>query len=329
MLNLFIRCIVIYFFLLLAMRLMGKRQLGELQPFEFAITLVASELVCIPMADATIPIIYGIIPVFTLFLMHIIITKVASKSVRFRKFLNGKPVIVIEKGNILPNVMQELNMNIDDIMEALRGSGYFNPSEVEYAILETNGSMTVLPKAENKPLCPQDIGLTVEAAEIPVTIIMEGDFLGNNLSKIQGITKERIMKMLSRFGLKQEDILILLISGTNVYMQPYSGGSFTAELSGETAPNPTVEIVDSQAESVEIYPTLNAQEAKGDAFAVQNIEGTHIRISFDGDGRPVISDAIPKASDDASQIDGEMAQQTDEPSASNNNDDINGGGDNV
>ena len=111
MLSLFVRCIVIYFFLLVAMRLMGKRQLGELQPFEFAITLVASELACIPMGDPNIPIVYGIISVFTLFLVHIIITKLAVKSVRFRKVLNGKPVIVIERGNILPDIMKELNMN--------------------------------------------------------------------------------------------------------------------------------------------------------------------------------------------------------------------------
>ena len=163
------------------MRLMGKRQLGELQPFELAITLVASELVCIPMGDATIPIIYGIIPVFSLFLIHIIITKLATKSVRFRKFLNGKPVILIEKGNILPDVLKELNMNIDDIMEALRGTGYFNPSEVEYAILETNGSLTVLPKSESKPLSPEDVGLQLPPATIPITVIMEGEFLGENL----------------------------------------------------------------------------------------------------------------------------------------------------
>ncbi|MCQ2603150.1 MAG: DUF421 domain-containing protein, partial [Clostridia bacterium] len=109
---------------------MGKRQLGELQPFEFAITLVASDLACIPMSDPTIPIIYGIIPVFTLFVVHIIITKLASKSIKFRKILNGKPVIVIERGNILPNAMKELNMDIDDLMEALRGKDIFNPEEV-------------------------------------------------------------------------------------------------------------------------------------------------------------------------------------------------------
>lgn len=102
MLSLFVRCIVIYFFLLVAMRLMGKRQLGELQPFEFAITLVASELACIPMNDPTIPIIYGIIPVFTLFLVHIIMTKLAVKSVRFRKSSTANPLSSSKKATFYP-----------------------------------------------------------------------------------------------------------------------------------------------------------------------------------------------------------------------------------
>lgn len=213
------------------MRLMGKRQLGELQPFEFAITLVASELACIPMSDPTIPIIYGIIPVFTLFLVHILITKIATKSVRFRKVLNGKPVVVIEKGNILPKMMQELNMDMDDLMEALRGKDFFNPADVEYAIIETNGSMTVLPKSLQKPLCPADLGLKTEQAQLPVTIIMEGDFLGNNMAAADGVSKERIMRLLDRLKLKQKDVLLLLLSGSDVFVQPYQGDSIVAEFS--------------------------------------------------------------------------------------------------
>ncbi len=236
MLNLFLRCIILYFFLLLAMRLMGKRQLGELQPFELAITLVASELVCIPMADATIPIIYGIIPVFSLFLVHIIITKLATKSVRFRKFLNGKPVIVIEKGNILPNVLKELNMNIDDIMEALRSSGYFNPSEVEYAILETNGSLTVLAKAQNRPLSPFDVGLDVEEEQLPLTIIMEGEFMGENLAKVEPSLKESVLSFLEEKHISKQDVLVLLLSGSNVFLQPFKGDFIITKLDKKDSP---------------------------------------------------------------------------------------------
>lgn len=233
MLSLFVRCIVIYFFLLVAMRLMGKRQLGELQPFEFAITLVASELACIPMNDPTIPIIYGIIPVFTLFLVHIIMTKLAVKSVRFRKILNGKPVVVIEKGNLLPKVLNELNMNIDDLLEALRGNGYFNPGEVEYAMVETNGTMTVLPKSGNKPLTPADMDIKLAPAAMPITVIMEGNFIGANMVGLDWLSKERVMKLLHGIGLEQEEVLLMLVTGDEVFVQPYERDSMTVFFSSE------------------------------------------------------------------------------------------------
>ena len=235
MLNLFVRCIVVYFFLLVAMRLMGKRQLGELQPFEFAITLVASDLACIPMSDHTIPIIYGIIPVFTLFVVHIIITKLASGSLRFRKLLNGKPIIVIERGNLLPDVLKELNMNIDDLLEALRSGGYFDPGEVEYAIIETNGTMTVLPKAQYKPLTPSDMKMRTEPAEMPVTVVMEGCFMGANMKGLQDIDKKRVLRLLDTLGMKQSDVLLLLVTGNRVFVQPYVGDSMTVSFPEENA----------------------------------------------------------------------------------------------
>lgn len=244
MLNLFIRCIILFFFLLFAMRLMGKRQLGELQPFELAITLVASELVCIPMADASIPILYGIIPVFTLFLVHILITKLATKSVKLRKFLNGKPVVVIEKGNILPDVMQELNMNVDDIMEALRGAGYFNPSEVEYAILETNGNMSVLPKSANRPLTPTDVDMQADEAQLPITAIMEGEFIGENIGMLDETIKHRVLLYLDKINLCQHDVLVLLVSGNDVFIQPYKGDFITATLQDDEDAEPYLNVSD-------------------------------------------------------------------------------------
>lgn len=225
------------------MRLMGKRQLGELQPFELAITLVASDLVCIPMADATIPILYGIIPVFSLFLLHIIITKLATKSIKFRKFLNGKPIIIIQNGNILPDVMKDLNLNVDDIMEALRGAGYFNPSEVEYAILETNGNMSVMPKAQNRPLSPADVDIDVQKSEIPVAVIMEGEFVGENLGKIEGDIKGKVLAFLSKKNLDRKDVLVALVAGEQVFVQPYKDDFIISSLGSQTD-NPHVVLGD-------------------------------------------------------------------------------------
>lgn len=233
MLNIFMRSIILYVFLLIAMRLMGKRQLGELQPFEFAITLVASDLVCLPMSDPTMPLLYGIIPVFTLFLVHIIITKLASKSIRFRKILNGKPVIVIKEGNILPDVMKELNMDIDDLMEALRGKDCFNPADVEYAIIETNGSMTVLLKSDRQPLTPENVGMTTDKSELPVALIMEGKFIGQGLTETDGVKKNGVLKVLSEKGYGQKDVMLLLLSGDEIFVQPYKANSFVAKLGEE------------------------------------------------------------------------------------------------
>ena len=114
MLNVLIRAIILYFFLLAAMRLMGKRQLSEFQPFEFAITLVAADLACIPMSDNTIPIIYGIIPIFTLVILHNLLTFFAIKSHRFRKLINGKPVILIGDGKIDCDVLKKCGMTAND-----------------------------------------------------------------------------------------------------------------------------------------------------------------------------------------------------------------------
>lgn len=173
---------------------------------------------------------YGIIPVFSLFLVHIIITKLATKSIKFRKFLNGKPIIIIQNGNIMPDVMKELNLNIDDIMEALRGAGCFNPSEVEYAILETNGNMSVLQKSANRPLSPSDVQLNPPKAEIPVTVIMEGEFVAENVATLEGNVKEDVLAYLNDIEMKQEDILVLLLAGQDVFIQPYKGHFITATI---------------------------------------------------------------------------------------------------
>ena len=152
MLVVFTRAIIVYVFLLIAMRLMGKRQLGELQPFEFSITLIVAELACIPMTETSIPIAYGIIPMFTMFILHLCITKIAKNSVRFNKIFNGKPLVLINKNGIDYDIMQKVDLSLPDLMEAVRTAGYFDLSQIAFAILETNGSLSVLPKTEYAPL---------------------------------------------------------------------------------------------------------------------------------------------------------------------------------
>lgn len=224
MLNNFLRCIILYVVLLVSMRLMGKRQIGELQPFEFAITLVVADLACIPMQDNTMPILYGIIPIFTLLIFHILITKICVKSVRFRRLINGKPTVIINEGKLDVDALKKLDMNTNDVLEALRCAGYFKPGEVECAVVETNGTVTVLPKFANAPVTNADLNIVGGQNELPMTIIVEGVFLEDNLKQNSlKITKKQIQNLLENLRLELKDVFLLSLSGENAFIQPYVG----------------------------------------------------------------------------------------------------------
>lgn len=227
MLIIFTRAILIYIFLLITMRLMGKRQLGELQPFEFAITIIIAELACIPMSDTSIPIAYGLVPIFTLFVAHLFITKLASVSIIFRKFLNGKPVIVIDNMGINAGVLNSVDMNISDLMDSLRAQGYFNPDDIAYAILETNGSLSLLPKGSMRPLTPKDLNIEVAQSSLGYTLVCEGKLMMENI-KLAGIDEATVLKALAHYKLKVKNVLLMLLEdGDKLFIQPYIGKSLT------------------------------------------------------------------------------------------------------
>ncbi|MBQ9370531.1 MAG: DUF421 domain-containing protein [Clostridia bacterium] len=229
MLTVFIRSIITYIFLLFIMRLMGKRQLSELQPFEFVITLIVAELACIPMSDTSIPLSYGIIPMFTMFILHIAITKLASKNHKFNRFLNGVPVVIISPRGIDHRLLDKLDMNVTDLLHALRAAGYFYPGEVAYAIMETNGTLSVLPKSKYAPVTPSDMSLNVEKTEMPYPIICEGNLFSENLT-LTGTTEEAVDALLERHSLRRDDVLLFTVDKQKkVYLQPYTGDAVTEE----------------------------------------------------------------------------------------------------
>ena len=223
MLTVFVRSIIIYIFLLIVMRLMGKRQLSELQPFEFAITLIIAELVSTPMSDSSIPLSYGLIPIFTLFIVHLFINKLSTKSMKFRKLMNGSPMIVITPDGIDTRKLAQLDMNVDDLMDSLRASGHFNPADVEYAILETNGKLSILATSRTKNVTPADLGIVVGEAVLPKILISEGKIMDNNIN-MEEITTDRISEILSAFSLEPKNIYLMIINdGKEFFIQPYSG----------------------------------------------------------------------------------------------------------
>ena len=203
------------------MRLMGKRTIGELQPFEFVITLAIADLACMPMQDISVPLIYGLVPLFVMFLLHYAITVIAGKSIKFRRFLNGKPVIVITEQGIDYKAINSLNVNINDILESLRSQQFFSPEQVKYAVYETNGNLSVLENEES-----------YQPSAIPVTIIVEGKLMENNF-RYAGVSKDDVIEYLENKKLKQRDVLLMTIEGTHYYVQPKGKKFFSEEVQND------------------------------------------------------------------------------------------------
>ena len=166
-----LRVIIVYLIVLIVIRLMGKRQIGQMQPFELVITLIIADLATIPMSERTIPLISGIVPVLTLLLIHFVLTFFIQKSLHFRKLVNGKPVIIINPDGILFDNMKQLNMNIDDLQELIRGADCQNVAEIQYAIVETNGNFTVIKKADSSPVSVGDMKIKKEENEKNETLL--------------------------------------------------------------------------------------------------------------------------------------------------------------
>lgn len=227
------RVFLIYLFLFIVMRLMGKKQLGELQPFEFTITLVAAELACIPMSDIQVPILYGIVPILALLIIEILMTKLVKKSIFLRKAINGKPSIVITPKGIDYGELSKLDMTIHDLLESLRASSYLSPSEVEYAIVETNGNVSCIPKAQNKPATVSDVNGKIEPVVMPYSIICEGKDIPDNYKKAN-VEENKVKTLLKNNNLAKKDVLLLTVAdGKDYYLQPIKGeyiqGSFSED----------------------------------------------------------------------------------------------------
>ncbi|HHV35419.1 MAG TPA: DUF421 domain-containing protein [Syntrophomonadaceae bacterium] len=182
-----VRALILYTLLVVVMRLMGKRQIGQLQPFELVITIVIAELAVIPMSDTGIPLINGIVGILVLMVVQIIISLIILYSEKARKIICGNPIILINNGKPVREMMRLVRINISDLLEQLRSKEYPNISDIAYAVLETNGSISVIPKADVKPPTARDLGTPVEEPHFPISVIMDGKVILRNLQLV-GIT---------------------------------------------------------------------------------------------------------------------------------------------
>ena len=179
-----IRTLILYTAIVVLLRLMGKRQVGELQPYELVVIIMISELAAIPMQNTGIPLINGLIPIFVLVTAEITLSYISLKSVWARGVICGNPSVLIENSRIVESELRRLRINLNDLLEQLRQKGVPDVADVEFAILETSGELSLILKSALRPLQPQDMDIWPAYEGLPVTLIMDGKVMEQNLTKI-------------------------------------------------------------------------------------------------------------------------------------------------
>ena len=207
----FIRTTVIFIVLLAVMRLMGKRQIGEMQPFELVITLLIAELACIPMADTSIPLLYGIVSMLTIFLLHQLTLLIDLKCKPFKALVGGRPSIVINKNGIDVSQLKKNHLDLSDLIESMRTAGYFSLDEVAYALYEANGQFTAMPRED----APKE-----NKVSLPVIIVNNGKYEDKNLV-LTKTDRTFFENILQKQGIRDvRRVFVLTMDGTGkIYMQ--------------------------------------------------------------------------------------------------------------
>ena len=220
MLIIFARTIILFLLVMIVIRVMGKRQIGELQPFELVLAIMIAELATVPMEDKEIPLINGIIPILTLLLLQVLITFISLKSDRLRGVISGTPSVLIENGKIIESELRKLRYNLTDLLEQMRLKNFPNIADVEYAILETSGELSIIPKSQKRPVTPEDLKIPTSYEGLSLPLIMDGHVKLNNLQKLNLDTKW-LNAELNKFGINSttEVLLASLDTKGELYIQ--------------------------------------------------------------------------------------------------------------
>ena len=201
-----VRTIILSVSVMVAIRIMGKRQIGELQPSELVITIMLGDLASVPMQETSIPILNGIVPIVTLVFLEVMLSLVSLKSKRIRKFISGEASVIIRDGQIDTNELKKLRFNIDDLLEELRGKDIVNIADVQIALLDTNGAFCVIPKAAKRPVTPEDLNIAPKEEELPYTVISDGKIIKDNLAKL-GKKEEWLKKKIEKKNMSVKDVM--------------------------------------------------------------------------------------------------------------------------
>lgn len=224
MITVFIRAVIVYIIIVVIYRLMGKRQVGEMEPYELVITLIIAEVACVPMGDKSIPLSAGIIPTLTLFIMHQL-TILLTKNTKLQQLISGNPIIVIDKKGINYANLKTLNMTANDLLQAMRTAGYFTLDQINYALFETNGQLTVIPNPELQ-------NNEKQTAQLPIPVILDGSWMEDKLN--ERVRREVIEEELSRRKLRIKDVIFLTVdSEKHMVLQTRHGKCVTDELKNQ------------------------------------------------------------------------------------------------
>lgn len=211
----FIRSIILYFALIVVIRLMGKRQIGELEPSEFVVAMLIADLSAVPMQDTAIPLLSGLIPIFTILALELILSALTFRFVSFRKIFCGKPVILMDSGKILYGNLKKTRVSVTELIEHLRKNGILNPTQVKYAILETDGKISVIPHAKHQPAPAMDANIKVSDEKMPISVISDGKVQMDNLI-LSGKSMVWLNEELKKRNCKLKDVLIMSVVSSGV-----------------------------------------------------------------------------------------------------------------
>lgn len=229
MFTLFFRGMILYIAMILTMRALGKRQLGQFQPYEFAMTILLADVISAPMESVSTPLLHGLLPVAAMIVVHGVITFCSLKSDRLRAFFSGRPAVVIRKGRIDRAELDRLCLSLSDLLEGLRGAGYLNPDKVGTAIVEANGTISAFAKADSRPVTTAEMGVNTGYEGMPLVLIMDGRVEKNNLSEA-GRDEKWLNELLRARSLAVKDVFFACLNTQGeLVLQPVSGPAETIQ----------------------------------------------------------------------------------------------------
>lgn len=220
MLTNMLRTLFLYLLLITVMRILGKKQVGQLDPTEFVVVLLLSELAAVSMQDINLPLMNCIVPIITLLCIEIFFSVLEMKSKKLRDIMQGNPVVIVSEGKLLKNSLKATRYNIDDVMQELRLAGYSDIREIETAVLENSGSISVIPKSANRPLTPQDINISVKSLGYPHIVISDGK-IDEQALKNCGLAKKQLLSKLKKNNISSPSDIFFAVYDTcgNFYYQ--------------------------------------------------------------------------------------------------------------